>query len=395
MLNIVKIEAREVFIPFRTKYGHALKMHNGVSSIICKVYDKSGLVGYGESVPREYVTGESCKSVIEGIKKLSKQFIGRDLTFDQFNSDLLGLSKSYSSPFPSCSFCALEGAILDLFGKRMNKSITKLFADSNYDTLTYSGSIGMGNRFKIKAMSSVYKIMGFKHFKIKVGDDSDLERIKLIKNSFSSDCQFFADANCAWDKEEAIKRITELHKLGITAIEEPLKPKISTTYSNNQLDRESILTDSHYKDYKWLRDRSPIPLIADESLISMSSLNKIIDNKSFDILNIRLSKCGGLTISSEMIRLAEENGLKFSICAMVAESPILANFGSHFGCINNKYEYIQGHSHKALHSKSFTKGGGNLTRHAKVKLNHSLPGLGIEVNDNKLKKITKYLEVIK
>lgn len=394
MIKITKVEIYEIFIPFRFKYGHSLKMHRGVSSIICKVFGDSGAVGYGESVPREYVTGENCASVMGGIKKISQVFLQREITLFQFKKEFLEMGQGEYICFPSCSFCAFEGAVLDLFGRILGKPVAHLFFDGGKNPLTYSGSIGMGNRSSIKAKALVYNGMGFRHHKIKVGNESDQDRIRLIKKYFHSDCTFFADANCAWDREEAIKHIIDLHKMGIEAIEEPLKPKGGTSLCQGQINRESTLSSHHYEDYRWLKKRSPIPIIADESLISPKSMGKIIDSESFDILNIRLSKCGGIILGSEMVNKAIQNNLEYAFGAMVGETPILANLGSHFGYINSGHNYIQGHSHKALHTDHFTEGGSDLKRGGKVHLNLLLPGTGVIIDDKKLLKLTKTKEEV-
>jgi L-alanine-DL-glutamate epimerase-like enolase superfamily enzyme len=79
------------------------------------------------------------------------------------------------------------------------------------------------------------------------------------------------------------------------------------------LNRRLVLDDEHWKTYQWLRDRSAIPLIADENLICPQTARNIIDYKAFDILNVRLSKCGGTHLSGEVIQIARPRVLDFLV----------------------------------------------------------------------------------
>ncbi len=384
----MKFEIREIFIPLRFAYGHAAKKHKGVSSIICIAYANNGNVGLGEAVPRDYVTGETCESVIAALKKLIPEVMVKPMSMRRFRDNLLSMSGSWKGPFPSCAFCAVEGAVLDLAAREFETPLFSLFGDKTKDPLVYSGSIGISGRMKLIPKLLAYKAAGMMEYKVKVGDGNEIPRIGLIRKILGEEVRLFADANAAWEREDAIRKIEELSEHGIWAIEEPLRPVSAGNCLDGQLDREEVLDHGHYENYAWLKQRSPIPLIADESLISPGSLQKIVEHKSFDILNVRLSKCGGFTISSRMLESARENSLSFYQGAMVAESPILAAAGSHFGTLHGNHRLIQGHSHRALHKISFTSGGPVLKRGGLLTVGPEA-GLGVSLNLKDLDKITK------
>lgn len=386
--TIIQVEVKEIFIPFRFKYGHALATHNGVSSVICKVISSDGKNGFGEAVPRPYVTGESCETVINDIRAIASDFINQNISFDSLKHKMETDVWESQGCFSSCAWCAFEGAVLDLLGQVNSTSIASFFNSDGKNPLLYSGSIGLGTKSSTFIKTQAYKFLGFTHNKIKVGQDINFDRINYIQKLYKGQSQFFADANCSWTKEEAVVNIEKLAKMGIEAIEEPLVVPVLQKDRLGRVNREVVLNDQHFIDYNWLRERSPIPIIADESLISPDSLKKIITYDSFDILNIRLSKCGGFCVGSKMAEVAKQEGLEIGIGAMVAESPILANEGAQFGYVLRNHRYIQGFSHKALHSRKFARGGSDLKRGASVLIDSTCHGLGLTINNKKLSKIT-------
>ncbi|MEK6233808.1 MAG: hypothetical protein N2C14_03765, partial [Planctomycetales bacterium] len=202
-----------------------------------------------------------------------------------------------------------------------------------------------------------------------------------------------ADANASWDRETAVRRIEELHAQGVWAVEEPLRSAEPKPAARGGVDRFAVLTDAHYENQRWLRDRSPLPLIADESLICPRSAGQIVAHQAFDILNIRLSKCGGPWLSSQIVELARENQLRFAFGAMVGETPILATAGAHFAATHRDHLYVQGFSHRLLHGKRFIRGEPSIRRGGKLEISDGAPGLGLRADGPSLDALTIRREV--
>lgn len=388
----ISLEVRHIFIPFRFAYGHAKASHRGVESILCTARDENGTVGVGEAVPRHYVTGESCDSVMADVKKISPSLIEAANSIDSLRAKLLELAGHWKGPFPSCAFCGVELALLDLLTRRANVPFHSALGQQQVQTLSYSGSIGMGKKGFLHAQLLTYRAMGLRSFKLKVGSDHDMDSLRTVRKILGEDVRIFVDANGAWDRETAIRRIEELHTLGIWAIEEPLKRRAPQP-TEQQLDCEETLDETHYKNNAWLRERSPIALIADESIISPRSLRMAVEHGAFDVVDIRLSKLGGGLLSASMVKQAVDAGLQYYIGAMVGETAILATAGSQFGSIFSDHVLIQGHSHGALHRKKITKGGPRLQLGGKLKVGQS-PGLDITLKPNVLDQMTRKKELL-
>ena len=164
--------------------------------------------------------------------------------------------------------------------------------------------------------------------------------------------------------------------------------------SEDHTSREAALTDQHFADNAWLQQRSPIPMIADESLISLRGAEQIIDYSAFRIFNIRLSKCGGYRRARQFAELATSAGLDFSLGAMVGESPVLAAAGAAWAASQPNHLYVQGHSHRLLHGSRFIEGCPPLQRSGKFYANRAI-GSGLRLDSTALAKIVGRRQTVK
>ncbi|MDP6445616.1 MAG: enolase C-terminal domain-like protein [Pirellulaceae bacterium] len=389
---MIEFEACHVRIPFRFRYGHAAKTHAGLEAVICIARDEAGREGLGEAVPRTYVTGETCASVLADIPRLLEHTTAvaddSEHRSEQLSRQRGELAQSWSGSFPSCACCAIDTALLDLFAQRQGKACAVELGAETVEPLRYSASIGMGNKAKLIATLLAYRAIGFKHFKVKVGDAEDIQRIRLIRRMLGSDATLFADANACWNREDAVRHIEALQRQDVWAVEEPLRAAEADANSFGGCDRFSVLTDDHYRNYRWLRERSPLPLIADESLICLRTAEKIVDHQAFDILNIRLSKCGGPWVSGRIVEVARQNQLRFAFGAMVGETPILATAGAHFAMAHPDHLYVQGFSHRLLHGRRFVSGEPSLRRGGILQPGAGRNGLELRVDENRLASLT-------
>ncbi len=128
--------------------------------------------------------------------------------------------------------------------------------------------------------------------------------------------------------------------------------------------------------------------LADESLICLRSAEQIVAHEAFDILNIRLSKCGGPWVSTQIVELARENQLRFAFGAMVGETPILATAGAHFASHHRDHLYVQGFSHRLLHQRRFSSGEPTIRHGGRVHIRDDRPGLGLQTDQACLDSLT-------
>lgn len=187
--------------------------------------------------------------------------------------------------FPANPFlvCALDIAGWDLYGKIKGKTLGQLWpGTTEKQTITdYTIGIDTIEKMVLKMTEKPWPV-----YKIKLGTPNDIAIMEALRRH--TDSVFRIDANAGWTKEEALEKITALKDLGVEYIEQPL-------------------AKDDWEGMKWLYEKSPLPLYADESCVAEADVDKC--HRHFHGINIKLTKCSGLTPALRMIDRARELGL--------------------------------------------------------------------------------------
>ena len=248
-----------------------------------------GFTGYGEAAATSYY-GVDVESMSATIKKIES------LIAENIHKTPEELWEITNPHFKGNSFaqCALDIAMHDLHGKRNGKPLYKLWGlELKYMPLS-NYTIGIDT---IENMVSKLKEMPWPIYKIKLGTKNDLEIVTELRKH--TNAIFRIDANCGWNVSETIKNSIELQKLGVEFIEQPLAP-------------------TNWKGAKIVFDNSYLPIIADESCLVESDVEKCYNH--FHGINIKLMECGGLTPAKRMISKAKSLGLKTMVGCMTESS---------------------------------------------------------------------------
>jgi L-alanine-DL-glutamate epimerase-like enolase superfamily enzyme len=194
--------------------------------------------------------------------------------------------------FPQNSFlvCALDIAAWDIYGKMKNKQLYELWNGNISKNPLSDYTIGIDS---VDLMLKKIKEKPWPVYKIKVGTIDDISVVKKIRAN--TDAVLRVDANAAWDLTTALKIIPELEKLGVEFVEQPL-------------------AKDDWTGMKTLFSNSPLPIYADESCVSESDVE--ICYQHFHGINIKLTKCGGITPARRMIRKARQLGMNVMIGCM-------------------------------------------------------------------------------
>jgi len=254
-----------------------------------------GKSGYGEATANGYyqITSASmakeiglCKNQIE-----AHDFKTPELFFELLNS--LSLS--------NFSKCALDLAAWDLFGKINNTPLYKIWNTnlSNLATTNYTIGIDSVEKMVAKMVEKPWPI-----YKVKLGTSQDIDIIKAFRAK--TNAVFRIDANCAWETDETISNARKLKELGVEFIEQPLAA-------------------DRWEDMKKVFDTSCLPLIADESCQVPEDVAKCVGH--FHGINIKLTKCGGISPALGMIKEAKALGLKVMIGCMTESSVGISAIG--------------------------------------------------------------------
>ena len=312
-------------LEFLSPIRHNLATHEGSENIVVKVTTDDGVAGFGEGIPRSFVTGELMSESLSFLQKVLGpavlgQKLGEPQEVVQTLADLYRETTVRSRP---AAFCAVEMAILDAAGCSLNLPLAEFIGPQVKDRVTYSAVIPMVSQRQLGRFLDLVKMNQMQFLKLKVGAKSDLDMLKLAREKLGWEVDIRVDANAAWSAPEAIKRIQEMTPYRISAVEQPVAKE-------------------DFAGMKIVSDAVDPPLIADESLCHEEDARRLIDLGACRIFNLRLSKCGGLGAATRIRRLAEQAGMRCQLGCHVGESSILSAAGRHFALCSPHLEYVEG-----------------------------------------------------
>ena len=186
--------------------------------------------------------------------------------------------------------CALDMAGWDLYGKLKRKQLHALWGLDTAAAPLTDYTIGIDT---IDKMVEKLKEKPWPIYKIKVGVDNDIEMVTALRQH--TDAVLRVDANAGWTLEQALQKIPLLKALGVELVEQPL-------------------AKDDWEGMKILYSQSPLPLYADESCVFEDDVEKCHDH--FHGINIKLTKCSGITPARRMITKARELDMKVMIGCM-------------------------------------------------------------------------------
>jgi muconate cycloisomerase len=382
ILKIASVTAHHIRIPLRRAIRHASHVRSDSDNVVVCCALDDGTTGYGEGVPREYVTGETIESAIEILSRtdLGSQVeacpdFGHSVNLAE-RIQLAPVKNDERGCLGNAARCAVELAILDAYGRHFNQplvSIIRLLTPSLYerqDRVRYSAAITSARGLKLRLAALAFRIYAFRQIKVKVGINGydDPKRLRRLRRLLGRKIDLRVDANEAWKPEETSARIRELEPYRISAVEQPVP-------------HESVhaLAD--------IRREIDVPIMLDESLCSSRDAEEAVSVGTCDLFNLRLSKCGGFIPSLRLAQFARQYGLGYQLGCQVGESAILSAAGRHFASGVAGIKYVEGSYDRhlvreALGMEDLTFGRGGW---APALIG---PGLGVHVNTEALKQLT-------
>jgi muconate cycloisomerase len=336
-MKIVELAAFVVRIPLRKTIKHASHARSETENIIVRCTLDDGTIGYGEGVPREYVTGETADTAID---LLQRSDLASQLESCPDFAAAIGVAERLRlAPVPgdhrgvggNAARCAVELALLDAYGRAYGEplsTVTKKVSPELYhfrDWVRYSGAITSAKGLKVRFAAWRMWIYRFKQVKIKVGMEGydDAKRVRVIRSRIGRNTDLRVDANEAWPASAAAERILELEPANITSVEQPV--------AHAEVDQLAAI-----------RKKVKTPIMLDESLCGFLDAKHAIDNGLCDLFNIRLSKCGGFIPSLRLAQAAKRASLGFQLGCQVGETAVLSAAGRHFACSVADIRYLEG-----------------------------------------------------
>ena len=299
----LQLTLRNLRIPFKTTFRHASAERSETASVWVEAQSED-VVGYGESCPRPYVTRETTDSARAFFADHHESLCRRVVDLQSLR-EWIDAHTAEIDTNPA-AWCAVELALLDLIGKSTSQTIESLLSlPALVGPFRYTAVLGDSSEAEFTATAHGYRRMGFIDFKVKLSGDLERDRQKLvILDGLDSNFRVRVDANNLWP--DVGVAVTHLGQLGrsLAGVEEPL-----TARKYSELGRISAALGC--------------PIILDESVISTDQLRFLDGAPGRWVLNVRVSKMGGLLRALDVVSACRARGIPIVVGAQVGETSVL------------------------------------------------------------------------
>ena len=325
-------------IPLRGRVAHAASQRNHADPVVVAVELTNGIVGYGETLPRPYVTQETVESVVHGIQAtFVPVLIGfHPQSFPEALEAIEALPWRDDVRLMPAARAAVELALLDAVLRAYHRDMDAVVqwmglpgfgSPGSIRQIRFSGVLASDDLSRTVRQLRLMYWGGLRDFKLKVGTPDDRDYLQAVLNYLrrplaKGRATLRVDANGAWSKESAIEWLSVTRDAPICAVEQPL-PR------GREAELRDLVTAARAGVTRGMNAAGRI-LVHDESLITIDDAQGLIQLGVADGFNIRISKCGGLLPSLRLAALARRENVRIQLGCMVGETSILSAAGLRF-----------------------------------------------------------------
>lgn len=327
-------------IPFVEAFAHSRQSRRASDSFIVRLEAEDGTQGYGEGVARPYVTGETVEASVSHVREVLWPAVAAcDYAELKPREDALEALAQVDESLPEVSGagvvafnaarCAVELALLDALLRRSQLSLAEILRPRRA-ILTYGAVVSSGPPELCARRARQLKLFGIREVKIKLVGKDDAARVRVLRETLGDEATLRVDANGAFDPQTAVAAADELAPLRVAAFEQPVARSLGAGAM------------------RAVRERTSIPVMADESLVTLTDARALLKEKACDYFNLRLSKCGGISSTLRLARLARACGVRLQLGSQVGETAILSAAGRHVAAHLEGVEFVEGSYGKLL-----------------------------------------------
>jgi L-alanine-DL-glutamate epimerase-like enolase superfamily enzyme len=268
--------------PFRiARSDHDAGHH--VTTVIVELRDDRfrGIVGIGEGYPDRFY-GETTETIAAVLPLLLAAIGEPEPTGAGLDTANAAMDRAIAHH--GGAKCAIDIALRDLLGQVAGESVGAMLGVTGEAPPT---DFTLGLDEPAVVADRARRAARFPALKIKVGGAADLATLEAVRAVHDGPLR--VDANTGWQPEEAVELIPELQRLGVELIEQP--------FPADRLDQLG-----------WLQERSPLPIVADESAVTIRDLRGLVGVVAG--VNVKLAKAGGPGPARDMLARARELGFR-------------------------------------------------------------------------------------
>jgi len=315
--SIESIIVHRFNIPLTQPFVIALETITNAENIVVEIQTSSGLIGYGECSPYRSIAGETQDTCMAAAKVLAAALQHRPAL--RLEENLRALDQAIWGNH--CIKSAFDMALYDIAAQAAGLPLYAFLGGANNKPLATDMTIGIGTPEAMAAEAIRFAAAGFHAIKVKLGTETtaDLERIKAIRDAIGNEIPLRIDANQGWDTLSAIRTLQALAPYGIDYCEQPVS-------RHNEIGMAEV------------RYKSPIPIMADESVGDHHDALRLIRAGACDMFNIKLAKSGGIRNALQISAVAEAAGMPCQI-GCFSESRLAMTAFAHVALARHNIQY--------------------------------------------------------
>ncbi len=287
--EVLSLALRDPFRIARSDHGEGTR----ITTVIVELRDERlpDLVGVGEGYPDRYY-GETPASMAAVFPLLLAAIGEPSLDPDGLIASARAMDRAIR--WNGAAKCAVDIALHDLAGKAAGIPVHVLLGlPSELPPTDFT----IGIDAPAVVAERARRAADFPALKIKCGGPADLDTLRAVRAVYTGPIR--VDANTGWSRADALALLPELVDLRVELIEQPFAARA-------------------YRDLGWLQERSSLPIVADESAVTMEDLDALVGVVA--AVNVKLAKCGGIRGALEMVHAARAHGMKLMLGCMVETS---------------------------------------------------------------------------
>ena len=331
-MRIERVVIRHIRVPLKRKFRTAETQRTASDNVVVEVVLEDGTSGFGEGVPRDYVTGETPTTCFTFLRRIAAHLTGVRCAGFPEAVELAGELTFGDDPLrPQCAArAALEIALLDAAGRhfdtplfRLVEFLPDLAAIARVrDDVCYSAVVSAGSG-ALRAIAC--RLYGFRDVKLKVGIDpeGDVAFVARMRRWLGPHTDIRVDANGGWSPKEAVRVMRKLKHFNVSFVEQPL-------------------ADTDRMQLAELRSKTSVPVMLDESLVSERDVQLAVGGGLCDAVNLRISKNGGLIPTLTLAKLAMDASLGVQLGCHPGETGILSAAGRALASSVAGFLYLEG-----------------------------------------------------
>ena len=318
MPTVTKLDLFAVDLPFKVAVRHAAAARTTSDSLFLRAHLDNGVEGWGEALPRAYVSGESREHAFALLRDtVLPALVGQ--SFRSLPEAVSFLEKCDGKAPPewvrpevpqTSAWCSVDLALLDAFGRVAGDPARPAAGDqaptaASLGRYRYSGVVSAGRGWPYALSLLKIRAFGFRQVKLKLEHDGAVRAARTARRVLGRRVDLRVDANMAWDVEQALELIGQLRAVGIRSFEQPIA-------ADDLAGLARLVAESSAQ------------IMVDEGLTDRDSLQRFIAHRASTAANVRISKCGGLIGAYARCRQALDAGLMLQVGCQVGESSLLS-----------------------------------------------------------------------